>query len=78
MPFFSKVFKSKDAGAARSKAKSKKQPYQSEPIPAPPPKPRWDDAWSRKDVEPAEVQELLRGCTIELKSRGEVSKVPVT
>jgi hypothetical protein len=29
-----------------------------------------EDAWTRKTVEPDEVQELLRGCTAELKSRG--------
>lgn len=31
---------------------------------------RWNDAWTRTSVEPEEVQELLRGCTVELKSRG--------
>lgn len=31
---------------------------------------RWEDAWTRKTVEPEEVQELVRGCTVELKSRG--------
>lgn len=35
-----------------------------------PSKPRWEDAWTRTTVEPEEVQELLRGCTVELKSRG--------
>lgn len=33
-------------------------------------KPQWEDAWMRKTVEPEEVQELLRGCTLELKSKG--------
>ena len=38
--------------------------------PSPPPKPRWEgDAWTRKEVEPEEIQELLRGCTNEIKSR---------
>lgn len=37
---------------------------------APPPKPLWEgDAWTRKEVEPEEIQELLRGCTTELKSK---------
>jgi hypothetical protein len=36
----------------------------------PPPKPRWEDAWTRKTVDPQEIQELLRGCTVELKARG--------
>ncbi|RFU74255.1 hypothetical protein TARUN_7980 [Trichoderma arundinaceum] len=31
---------------------------------------KWDDAWTRKTVEPEEIRELLRGCTEELKSRG--------
>lgn len=39
-------------------------------VPAPPPKPLWEgDAWTRKEVEPEEIQDLLRGCTNELKSR---------
>ncbi|KAG9249270.1 hypothetical protein BJ878DRAFT_475676 [Calycina marina] len=34
------------------------------------PKPRWEgDAWMRTSVDPEEVQELLRGCTLELKSK---------
>jgi len=70
MPFFSKVFRSKDGGAVNAKTKSRKQSNLPELAPAPPPKPRWDDAWSRKDVEPEEIQELLRECTAELKSRG--------
>ena len=38
--------------------------------PTPPPKPLWEgDAWTRKEVEPEEIQDLLRGCTNELKSR---------
>ena len=71
MGFFSKAFKSKDSrdGIPRSKKKSSQI---NGAIPAPPPKPLWDDAWARKEVEPEEVQELLRGCTNELKSRGMV------
>ncbi|KAL2020730.1 hypothetical protein VTK56DRAFT_8030 [Thermocarpiscus australiensis] len=34
-----------------------------------PQKPRWEDAWTRKTVEPDEVQELIRFCTEELKAR---------
>lgn len=33
-------------------------------------KQKWDDAWTRKTVEPEEVRELLCGCTEELKNRG--------
>jgi hypothetical protein len=35
-----------------------------------PAKPQWVDAWTRTSIEPEEVQELLHGCTIELKSKG--------
>ncbi|KAK4035384.1 hypothetical protein C8A01DRAFT_38122 [Parachaetomium inaequale] len=34
-----------------------------------PQKPRWDDAWTRKTIEPEEVQQLIRFCTEELKAR---------
>ncbi|CAL3972307.1 hypothetical protein PZA11_004544 [Diplocarpon coronariae] len=34
-----------------------------------PAKARWEDAWTRTSVDPEEVQELLRVCTVELKSR---------
>jgi hypothetical protein len=33
-------------------------------------KPRGEDAWSRKDIAPEEVQELIHFCTHEIKSRG--------
>ncbi|MCJ1463307.1 hypothetical protein MMC07_001913 [Pseudocyphellaria aurata] len=67
MTFFSKVFRTKDREGGVSK--SKKHLQENGAIPTPPPKQRWEDAWARKDVEPEEVQELLRGCTHELKSR---------
>ena len=35
-----------------------------------PAKPKWDDAWTRKSVEPEEIHDLIRCCTEELKSRG--------
>ena len=66
MPFFSKVFKSKE-GPSSSRSKD---PPQNGAVPVAPPKPRWDDAWLRKNVGPEEIHELLRGCTSELKSRG--------
>lgn len=37
-------------------------------------KPRWEDAWTRRTVEPDEVQQLIRFCTEELKARGMTSK----
>lgn len=33
-------------------------------------KPKWDDAYTRKTVEPEEIQDLIRRCTGELKARG--------
>ncbi|KAH8597543.1 hypothetical protein B0O99DRAFT_78598 [Bisporella sp. PMI_857] len=49
-----------------TKVKNKKG---AQPVNEAPPKPQWEDAWTRTSVEPEEVQELLRGCTLELKSR---------
>ncbi|KAL9598915.1 MAG: hypothetical protein Q9219_004180 [cf. Caloplaca sp. 3 TL-2023] len=66
MPFFSR-FRNKDGLGATSKSKS--QAHLNGGAPPPPPKPRWGDAWLRKEVEPEEVQELLRACTNELKAK---------
>jgi len=68
MPFFKNVFKSKDGGP-RSSSKAGKYPDHTE-VEAAKPKPRWEDAWTRKDVAPEEIQELIHVCTHELKSRG--------
>jgi hypothetical protein len=38
-------------------------------------KKKWDDAWTRKTVEPEEVRELLCGCTEELKNRGRIPAI---
>jgi hypothetical protein len=40
-----------------------------------PQKPRWEDAWTRKTVEPDEVHQLIRFCTEELKARGMTSNL---
>ncbi|KAL9583532.1 MAG: hypothetical protein Q9212_002649 [Teloschistes hypoglaucus] len=64
MPFFSRL----RGGGPTSKTK-KQTNLNGRTPPPPPPKPRWPDAWLRKDVEPEEIQELLRGCTNEIKSR---------
>jgi hypothetical protein len=74
MGLFSK-FRSKDKEGVEATPKStpkskKKNVHTNGAVPAPPAKPHWDDAWTRKEVEPEEIQELLRGCTLELKSRG--------
>ncbi|PGH14878.1 hypothetical protein AJ79_02740 [Helicocarpus griseus UAMH5409] len=64
MSFLSRVFRSRDASG------SKKQAKQNGVSQAAPPKPQWTDAFLRTEVSPEDVQELLHGCTIELKSRG--------
>ncbi|PVH72256.1 hypothetical protein DL98DRAFT_80402 [Cadophora sp. DSE1049] len=63
MPSFFSRLKGKD-GPSKVK-KGAQQPA----LNVAPPKPRWEDAWTRTSVDPEEVQELLRGCTLELKSR---------
>ncbi|KAH8694026.1 hypothetical protein BGW36DRAFT_361848 [Talaromyces proteolyticus] len=63
MSFFSRVFRSKESAA--SKKNAKQAPVQEAPA-----KPKWADAYQRNEVGPEEVQELLRGCTQELKLRG--------
>ena len=64
MPFFSKVFKGRDS-ASKKNAKPLTNGVNA------PEKPQWSDAWLRTRVDPEEVVELLKGCTVELKSRGE-------
>ncbi|RVX66349.1 hypothetical protein B0A52_09957 [Exophiala mesophila] len=61
MPFFSKVFKSKDVGVKKSTVPLAKGDSQK--------KPQWSDAWIRTRIDPEEVVELLHLCTVELKSR---------
>jgi len=63
--FFSRL-KGKDGPSKISKKKGIPQNIVNET----PQKPQWTDAWTRKTVDPEEVQELLRGCTLELKSKG--------
>ncbi|RDL33283.1 uncharacterized protein BP5553_08722 [Venustampulla echinocandica] len=65
MPSFFSRLKGKDGPTKASKKKGAQQTD----LNALPPKPQWEDAWTRKTVDPEEVQELLRGCTVELKSR---------
>ena len=61
MPFFSKVFKSKDSRKSADALMNGR---------AHAAKKQWSDAWLRTRVDADEVVELLRGCTRELKSRG--------
>ena len=64
--------KDKEGGGVTSpRSKKKANLYTNGAVAvAPPPKPLWEgDAWTRKEVAPEEIQELLRGCTNELKSK---------
>ena len=62
MPSFLRVFRRDTA------TKSKKNANASNAVEAP--KPKWEEAWSRTEVQPEEVQELIHVCTQEMKSRG--------
>lgn len=71
MSFFSRVFRSRDASGSK---KQGKQNGVSQDIPQ---KPQQIDAFIRTEVTPDEVQELLHGCTVELKSRGLYIRPPM-
>jgi hypothetical protein len=62
MPFFSRVFKSKDAGNKKQTAPVANGHARKHS--------QWSDAWIRTRVDPEEVVELLHLCTAELKARG--------
>ncbi|KAF2467550.1 uncharacterized protein BDR25DRAFT_344905 [Lindgomyces ingoldianus] len=66
MPFFKNVFRSRDG--PRSSSRAAKHADHSDG-PAALPKPRWEESWSRKEVAPNEIQELIHVCTQEMKSR---------
>ncbi|ETI26254.1 hypothetical protein G647_03031 [Cladophialophora carrionii CBS 160.54] len=61
MPFFSKVFKSREGQVKKNAAPVANGESHK--------KPQWSDAWVRTRVDPEEVAELLHLCTAELKSR---------
>jgi len=70
MPSLFSRLKGKDGP---TKIKSKKRgdlDHLADQLPA---KPRWEDAFTRKTVDPEEVQDLIRRCTLELKARGMTS-----
>lgn len=61
--FLNKVFKRENSAAAkRAEADAAAA---AKPVEA-----KYQDAWFRTSVTPEEVQELLRGCTNEIKHRG--------
>ena len=61
--FLNKVFK-------RDHASSKKASDQNSIAAPEPQEVKFQDAWLQTEVTPEQVQELLRGCTQEIKSRG--------
>ncbi|KAM0166652.1 hypothetical protein ACHAQE_001170 [Botrytis cinerea] len=65
MPNFFSRLKGKDGPTKASKKKGELDDVNDQ-VPA---KPTWTDAWTRTTVEPEEIQNLVRGCTVELKSR---------
>ncbi|KAF2157718.1 hypothetical protein K461DRAFT_290008 [Myriangium duriaei CBS 260.36] len=72
MPFFSKVFKSKDGAPSTSK----RNVHDANVSHAPPPKPRFASSWDSNEVIIEEVEELVHACTVELKSRAEALDTP--
>ncbi|KAJ3485791.1 hypothetical protein NLG97_g6743 [Lecanicillium saksenae] len=60
---FSRINKARDA-------RQKKKNGANDLTESLPPKPRWDDAYTRTTVDPDEIDELIRCCTHEIKSRG--------
>ena len=60
---FSRISKARDARLKKKNALNDL----TNSLPA---KPKWDDAYTRKVVDPEEVVELIRCCTEEIKTRG--------
>jgi hypothetical protein len=60
---FSRISKARDARLKKKNALNDL----TNSLPA---KPRWDDAYTRKVVDPEEVVELIRCCSEEIKTRG--------
>ena len=69
MPFFSSIFKSKD-GSRSAKGGKNGNDANGQVAQL---KPRWEESWTRKDVAPDEIQELIHVCTQEMKTRGKCS-----
>ena len=59
--FLNRVFKRENTG---------KKSFEQAVVVPEPKAPQHTDAWLRTTVTPEEVQELLRGCTNEVKTRG--------
>jgi len=72
MPSFLSILKGRDGPRSKSRKNSNLSQL-TDRIPA---KPTWEDAWTRKTVEPDEVQELIRRCTKEIKDRGRICISP--
>lgn len=75
MPSIFSRLKGKD-GPTKSRSKSKKNGAGNDLANKLPTKPQWDDAYTRKTVEPEEIRELVKTCTAELKARGTPRALP--
>jgi hypothetical protein len=64
MPSFLRVFRRDTASKTKKNA--------NDALAIQPPKPKWEEAWSQKEVLPEEVQELVHVCTQEIKTRGKI------
>ncbi|KAI9669402.1 MAG: hypothetical protein M1831_000438 [Alyxoria varia] len=69
MPFLSRVFGRNKDGAGHSKNKQQQAKPAAPPKEPLPPKPKYDDAWTRRDVSAEAIEELLHVCSQEMKSR---------
>lgn len=74
MPFFSKVFKSRDAHSAAGKSRNHTAPANGDLVA--PVKPTFVASWNSKEIDPEEVEELIHACTLEMKSRAEALQAP--
>jgi len=74
MPFFSKVFKHKDTAGAAGKSRNQAAPTNGHTVV--PVKPKFTSTWTSKEIDPAEVEELIHVCTLEMKSRAEALNAP--
>lgn len=72
MPFFSKVFKSKDGATSISKRNQVDNAAHTVPLS----KPRFTSTWDSTEVVVEEVEELLHACTAEMKTRAELLDTP--
>lgn len=67
MPLFSKF---RNKSAQNTKDRKPQQDAVGNGVAAAPVKPRWQSTWTSAEIVPEEVEELVHGCTAEMKLRG--------